>query len=273
MPRESTLGLLLQRRAPAPGARQRQPHPSRLRRGQPAPDVRGRRLRRLRRPLALIHATRFGASARPSPIAPWNAGARPAARKASRRANACATASRQRCLRSATDFSRTRTTPRLRERLADGQLPLPDFFGQLLRLVYRLIFLLAAEDRGLLHPPGVLRRCASSMPTAIRSEPARPAVRRAAWDRLPRSLGRIAHHLRRACTRRTASRPARARRNLRRRHTRSGSVRALESRSHGGHLPPGVAQGLRASCRSTGATWRPRNSAPSTKACSNSRRA
>jgi len=32
-------------------------------------------------------------------------------------------------------------------------LPLPDFFNELLRLVYRLIFLLAAEDRGLLHAP------------------------------------------------------------------------------------------------------------------------
>ena len=41
----------------------------------------------------------------------------------------------------------------LRERLASGALPLPEFFGQLLRLVYRLIFLLAAEDRNLLHPP------------------------------------------------------------------------------------------------------------------------
>jgi hypothetical protein len=41
----------------------------------------------------------------------------------------------------------------LRDRLTGGQLPLPDFFNELLRLVYRLIFVLAAEDRGLLHPP------------------------------------------------------------------------------------------------------------------------
>jgi hypothetical protein len=41
----------------------------------------------------------------------------------------------------------------LRQRLASGALPLPEYFGQLLRLVYRLIFLLAAEDRNLLHPP------------------------------------------------------------------------------------------------------------------------
>lgn len=41
----------------------------------------------------------------------------------------------------------------LRDRLTSGQLQLPDFFNELLRLVYRLIFLLAAEDRGLLHRP------------------------------------------------------------------------------------------------------------------------
>jgi N-6 DNA Methylase len=72
----------------------------------------------------------------------------------------------------------------LRERLASGALPLPDYFGQLLRLVYRLIFLLAAEDRGLLHPP--------SAPTAARKLYAEGysvgtlrdrAVRRTAWDR------------------------------------------------------------------------------------------
>lgn len=41
----------------------------------------------------------------------------------------------------------------MRERLTGGQLPLQDFFNELLRLVYRLIFLFVAEDRGLLHAP------------------------------------------------------------------------------------------------------------------------
>jgi hypothetical protein len=72
----------------------------------------------------------------------------------------------------------------LRERLRKGELSLPDFFGQLLRLVYRLIFLLAAEDRNLLHPPsaaGAARRLYAegySVDT-LRDR----AVRRAAWDR------------------------------------------------------------------------------------------
>ncbi|CAA2158505.1 putative type I restriction enzymeP M protein [Methylobacterium brachiatum] len=43
------------------------------------------------------------------------------------------------------------SNPDLRDRLVDGRLALPAFFDQLLRLVYRLIFLAVAEERGLLH--------------------------------------------------------------------------------------------------------------------------
>lgn len=42
----------------------------------------------------------------------------------------------------------------LRSALASGQLTPMAYFQQLLRLVYRLIFLLTIEERGLLHPPG-----------------------------------------------------------------------------------------------------------------------
>lgn len=42
---------------------------------------------------------------------------------------------------------------RLRDRLTSGALQPADYFGQLLHLAYRLIFLLVAEDRNLLHPP------------------------------------------------------------------------------------------------------------------------
>lgn len=41
----------------------------------------------------------------------------------------------------------------LRERLRDGQLTAEDYHRQVLRLVYRLVFLVVAEDRDLLHPP------------------------------------------------------------------------------------------------------------------------
>lgn len=42
----------------------------------------------------------------------------------------------------------------LRAELQNGTLPAKDYFNQLLRLVYRLIFLLTVEERGLLHPEG-----------------------------------------------------------------------------------------------------------------------
>lgn len=44
--------------------------------------------------------------------------------------------------------------PELKERLRSGALSQQDYFRQLLRLVYRLLFLFAAEDRGLLHTSG-----------------------------------------------------------------------------------------------------------------------
>ncbi|KUM25645.1 hypothetical protein AU467_25350 [Mesorhizobium loti] len=73
--------------------------------------------------------------------------------------------------------------PALRERVTSGQLPLTSFFSELLRLVYRLIFLMAAEDRDLLHSP--------SAPAAARRLYAQGyslaalrdrSVRRSAWD-------------------------------------------------------------------------------------------
>jgi hypothetical protein len=72
----------------------------------------------------------------------------------------------------------------LREKLHSGALPLPEFFSQLLRFVYRLIFLLAAEDRNLLHPPD-----AAAEPRKLYAEGYSVgalrdrAVRRSAWDR------------------------------------------------------------------------------------------
>jgi len=71
----------------------------------------------------------------------------------------------------------------LRDRLTQGQLPLPEFFNELLRLVYRLIFLLAAEDRDLLHPPNapaeVRKLYADGYSLgALRDR----AIRRSGWD-------------------------------------------------------------------------------------------
>ena len=45
----------------------------------------------------------------------------------------------------------------LRKALHDGTLSKKAYFGELLRLAYRLIFLLAIEERGLLHPKGTAK--------------------------------------------------------------------------------------------------------------------
>lgn len=71
----------------------------------------------------------------------------------------------------------------LRTRITNGELPLTDFFGQLLRLVYRLIFLLVAEDRDLLHPPDSSQSAAKLYAEGYSVSTLRErAVRRTAWD-------------------------------------------------------------------------------------------
>lgn len=45
----------------------------------------------------------------------------------------------------------------LRERLYSGAIPTQEYYRQLLRLVYRLLFLFVAEDRGLLLDPAASR--------------------------------------------------------------------------------------------------------------------
>jgi hypothetical protein len=72
----------------------------------------------------------------------------------------------------------------LRERLRSGELSLSDFFSQLLRLVYRLIFLLAAEDRDLLHPPGTSVAARKLYAEGYSLSALRQSsVHRTAWDR------------------------------------------------------------------------------------------
>jgi hypothetical protein len=99
----------------------------------------------------LIHASRFGASGKPATdcvLERWrDAGAKEglAARDRLRDGVKAALLSLGGGFLSA--------NPELREKLSTGALPLPDYFVELLRVVYRLIFLLVAEERNLLHPP------------------------------------------------------------------------------------------------------------------------
>jgi hypothetical protein len=72
----------------------------------------------------------------------------------------------------------------LAERLKSGEVNLTEWFNELLRLVYRLIFLMVAEDRNLLHPeaakPGARKLYAEGYSLAVlRAQCARAA----SWDR------------------------------------------------------------------------------------------
>lgn len=72
----------------------------------------------------------------------------------------------------------------LKNRLRDGSLALNVYFAELLRLVYRFIFLFAAEDRNLLHPTDAnqLARRLYAEGYSLASLRER-STRRAAWDR------------------------------------------------------------------------------------------
>lgn len=72
----------------------------------------------------------------------------------------------------------------LREALGNGSLSTRDYFRQLLRLVYRLIFLLTVEERGILHPPGSLESAQGLFERGYSLKRLRDkAVRRSAHDR------------------------------------------------------------------------------------------
>ncbi|MGH6986124.1 MAG: Eco57I restriction-modification methylase domain-containing protein [Caulobacteraceae bacterium] len=71
----------------------------------------------------------------------------------------------------------------LRGGLEDRTLELAAYHGLLLRLVYRLIFLFVAEDRGLLHAPGVPPNARSLYAEGYSVSRLRDrAARRSAWD-------------------------------------------------------------------------------------------
>lgn len=72
----------------------------------------------------------------------------------------------------------------LREALGNGSLSTRDYFRQLLRLVYRLIFLLTVEERGILHPPGSAESAKGLFERGYSLKRLRDkAVRRSAHDR------------------------------------------------------------------------------------------
>lgn len=72
----------------------------------------------------------------------------------------------------------------LRQALTDGTLSRQSYFEELLRLVYRLIFLFAAEDRELLHAPGAPQSATKAYADGYSLARLRErCMRRTSWDR------------------------------------------------------------------------------------------
>jgi hypothetical protein len=99
----------------------------------------------------LFHASRFGRAGQPvqeAPLEQW----REAGRQEGSRAREALSVGVEDALRSLGQgfLAHPENSP-LREALATGALAPADYFNELLRLVYRMIFLLTVEERGILH--------------------------------------------------------------------------------------------------------------------------
>jgi len=102
----------------------------------------------------MIHASRFGKPDQPPQNCALEAW-RDASREEGTRAREQLRSAVEEALQSlGQGFLSAPDNQTLRDRLADGSLTPPAYFQQLLRLVYRLIFLLTIEERGLLHADG-----------------------------------------------------------------------------------------------------------------------
>ena len=100
----------------------------------------------------LAHESRFGRAEDPPETCPLEAW-REAGREEGTRARDKLSAGFQQALQMLGDgFLSHPANQELRSTLRKGTLTNDEFFGQLLRLVYRLVFLLTVEERGLLHP-------------------------------------------------------------------------------------------------------------------------
>lgn len=102
----------------------------------------------------LLHETRFGREGQPAiecALESW----REAGRKEGTRAREHLRKGVEEALMAlGQGFLSQSDNQALRSALQDGSLSTRDYFSQLLRLVYRLIFLLTVEERNLLHPEG-----------------------------------------------------------------------------------------------------------------------
>lgn len=102
----------------------------------------------------MLHASRFGRAGQSPQDAPLEAWRNAAREEGTRARDALRDGVEAALSALGQGFLSHPANADLRQALAEGRLDAAGYFNQLLRLVYRLIFLLTVEERGLLHPPG-----------------------------------------------------------------------------------------------------------------------
>jgi hypothetical protein len=132
----------------------------------------------------VLHASRFGHGDQPPEAAPLEAW-RAAARERGSRARAQLRVGVEQALRElGQGFLAHPTNAEVRAQLASGALTSQEYFNELLRLVYRLIFLLTVEEREILHPADASPEARTLYAEGYGLRRLRErAVRRAGYDR------------------------------------------------------------------------------------------
>ncbi|MEX1214726.1 N-6 DNA methylase [Saccharospirillum sp.] len=100
----------------------------------------------------LLHASRAGQASEPPEACVWEAWREAGKEEGTRVREGMRKGVTQALLTLGSGFLQHPANDDLRRDLQDGNLSKDDYFQQLLRLIYRLIFLFTVEERGLLHP-------------------------------------------------------------------------------------------------------------------------
>ena len=134
-------------------ARQREPHTASVDRSRPRPNLHRGPVPRLRCALAPRPRVALRLRRRPAGVMPAGGrGGKPAGRRGTRARDKLSDGFRQALRILGQGFLSHAVNRKLRSALHAGELTKESYFGQLLRLVYRLVFLLTVEERNLLHP-------------------------------------------------------------------------------------------------------------------------
>ena len=169
----------------------------------------------------LAHESRFGRTGEPPETCPLEAWREAGRQEGTRARDKLSDGFRQALDILGRGFLSHAANRKLRRALHAGDLTRERYFGQLLRLVYRLVFLLTVEERNLLHPKNASEPGPPALRRGLRpSPPARPGRPRERPRSPARSMGGRHRRLPRPGRRRAAPRAARPRRPV-----RAGGVR------------------------------------------------